>query len=285
MKENLVFWMKSLSNYIISLVFIFISCSDIEKPSYSGLMRTFESSFESLDDFNVFYIVPLGDYDSNQELSSEEVKNGHYAHKAWILKARDVNNDGLIYLPHRAYPTIQLQKSTNGIFRTPCLVSIWVYLDMTMKFRPKGSINDWFSFLTLSPDQSTNWNRVVCINTRPDGYIRLVHVPNQGEQIRIFQADSINNPDKSLQFKHKTWTRLDVYIDFAAKYGYAKVWQNGKLVSHALVSGGNGGLAQIHCGLYASAAIPSGVIYNDNLIIREVENEEEVLAFINSAIQ
>ena len=269
----------------ICIIIFLISCFDIEKPSYSGPKRTFESSFESFDDFKRFYIVPLGDYDSNQELSTGQVKDGHYAHKAWILKALAENNDGLIYLPHRAYPTIQLQKTTNGIFRSPCLVSLWVYLDMNMKYKPKGSINDWFSFMTLSPDQSINWNRVVCINTGPDGYVRLVHVPNQGEQIRIFQADSINNTNKSLQFKQKTWTRLDVYIDFDAKNGYAKVWQNGKLVSHALLNGGNGGLAQIHCGLYASAAISSGVIYNDKLIIKEVDNEDEIMTFIDSGFQ
>ena len=273
--------MKSFNNYILSLIVVFTSCSDIQQPTYNGPKRTFETSFETLDDFNGFYIVPLGDSDSNQELSTEQVKDGHYAHKAWILKARDINNDGLIYIPHRAYPTIQLQKTTDGIFRTPCLLSLWVYLDMNLQYKPKGSINDWFSFITLSPDQSNNWNRVVCINTGPDGYVRLVHVPNQGQQIRIFQADSINDPTKLLQFKQKTWTKLDVYINFDAKNGYAKVWQNGKLVSHALVNGGNAGLAQIHCGLYASADIPSGVIYNDKLLIKEVENEDEIQAYIN----
>ena len=273
--------MKFLGYYTLSIVLFIVSCSDIEKPSYSGTKRTFESSYESFDDFKRFYIVPSGDYDSNQGLSTEQVKDGHYAHKAWIVKARAENNDGLIYLPHRAYPTIQLQKTTDGIFRTPCLLSLWVYLDMNLQYKPKGSINDWFSFITLSPDQSNNWNRVVCINTGPDGYVRLVHVPNQGQQIRIFQSDSINDPKKSMQFKQKTWIRLDVYIDFDAKNGYAKVWQNGKLVSHALVKGGNGGLAQIHCGLYASSDIPSGVIYNDKLLIKEVENEDEIQAYIN----
>lgn len=277
--------MKSISLYILSLLFIFTSCSVVEKPTYTGPKRTFESSFESFDDFKGFYIVPLGDYDSNQELSIEQVKDGHYANKAWILKARAENNDGLIYLPHRAYPTIQLQKTTDGIFRTPCLVSLWVYLDINLIDRSKGSINDWFSFITLTPDQSDSWNRTVLVNITPDGYVKLVHVPNQGEQIRIFQADSINDTNKTLKFRYKTWTRLDVYIDFAAKNGYAKVWQNGKLISHALVSGGNGGLAQIHCGLYASAAIPSGVIYNDKLIIKEVDNEDDIQSFINSGIQ
>ena len=277
--------MKHLIQYLIFLVFVLASCTDVEKPSYTGPKRTFESSFESFDDFKGFYIVPLGDYDSNQELSTEVVKDGKYAHKAWILKARDINNDGLIYLPHRAYPTIQFQKTANGIFRTPCLLSLWVYLDMNLIDRSKGSIDDWFSFITLTSDQSDSWTRTVVVNITPDGYVKLVHVPNQGQQIRIFQADSINDKEKVLKFQYKKWMRLDVYIDFDAKNGYAKVWQNGKLISHALVSGGNGGLAQIHCGLYASAAISSGVIYNDNLIVKEVGNEAEIQSFISPGIQ
>ena len=65
--------MKILGYYTLSIVLSFVSCSDIEKPSYSGTKRTFESSFESLDDFNGFYIVPLGNYDSSQELSKVQV--------------------------------------------------------------------------------------------------------------------------------------------------------------------------------------------------------------------
>lgn len=213
------------------------------------------------------------------------MKDGQYAHKAWILKAHAENNDGLIYLPHRAYPTVQLQKNTDGIFRTPCLVSLWVYLDMELIDRKKGFIDDWFSFITLTPDQSDSWNRTVLVNLTPDRYVKLVHVPNQGEQIRIFQADSINDPKKLLIFKLRMWTKLDVYIDFNSTKGYAKVWQNGKLVSQALVRGGNGGLAQIHCGLYASAAISSGVIYNDKLIVKEIDNEDDIQTFTESEIK
>ena len=190
--------MKHIIQYLTFFTFFLTSCNDIEKPSYTGPKRTFETSFETFDDFNRFYIVPLGNYDSNEELSSEKVIDGKYAHKAWILKARDINNDGLIYLPHRAYPTIQLQKTTHGIFRTPCLLSLWVYLDINLIDRPKGSIDDWFSFITLTPDQSDSWTRTVVVNITPDGYVKLVHVPDQGEQNRIFQADLINDPNKIL---------------------------------------------------------------------------------------
>jgi hypothetical protein len=45
---------------------------------------------------------------------------------------------------------------------------------------------------------------------------------------------------------------------------------NDVLVSAAPVSGGCGVLEQAHFGLYAPPAISSGVIYNDDLQIREV---------------
>jgi hypothetical protein len=120
------------------------------------------------------------------------------------------------------------------------------------------------------------------VNITPDGYIKLVHVPNQGEQFRIYQADTLNNPSGDLLFPQKEWVRLDVLIDFNVTNGYAKVWQNGQFISHAEVEGGNGYLAQAHFGLYASAAVSKGVIYNDKLRIQEVANESEAITLVNS---
>jgi hypothetical protein len=269
----------------LSLLLVVAACTDINKPSFKGPNRTFESSFESLDDFKGFYVESGPSFDSNQQLVSDSVMDGMFSHKAWILKSRAVNNDGLIYLPHRAYPTIQFQKTKDGIFRTPCLLTLWVNLDVTLKQRPKGSISDWFSLITLTPDQSDNWTRTVVVNLTPDGYLKLVHVPNQGEQKWIYQADSINNPSKSLQFKMKSWNRIDVLIDFDAQNGYAKLWQNGQLVSSAKVNGGNGGLAQVHCGLYACAALEYAVIYNDKLRIMEINSESEALPFLAKSLR
>ena len=235
--------MKILISASIFLLMVFLwSCSDIDKPSYSGPNRTFETSFESESDFDGFYMVPKGDYDSDHELTAEVVYDGTYSHKAWIVKARDDDNDSRKYLPHRAYPTIQLDKTADGIYRTPCLVTLWVNLDIDLVDRPDGSIDDWFSFLTLSPDASDNWNRTVLVNITPDAYVKLVHVPKQGEQERIFQVNAENDPDSLLLFPYREWVRLDVYIDFDKDNGYAKVWQNGELVSHAEVKGGKGGI-------------------------------------------
>lgn len=267
---------------LLSMFLIIISCTNNYTPEQNTPLRSFETSFETESDFKGFYIVPPGDYDSYHEKSSDHVYHGTYSHKAWILKARAENNDGLVYLPHRAYPTIQFQKTPGGLFRTPCLVSLWVNLEITLTDRPSGSIDDWFSFVTLTPDTSDNWSRTVVVNITPDGYIKLVHVPNQGEQVRIYQSDAVNNPNGDLLFSQKEWVRLDILIDFNSTNGYSKVWQDGVLISHAEVRGGNGYLAQAHFGLYASAAISTGVIYNDKLRIMEVINESEAITLVNS---
>ena len=268
---------------LIGISLLVCSCANFSGPTYTGPPRTFATSFESISDFDGFYIVPQGSYDSNHDLSTLQVYDGTFSHRAWVVNARASNNDGLVYLPHRAYPTIQLQKTTHGIYRTPCLISLWVYLDMPLADRPPGSIDDWFSFVTLTPDSSDNWARTVLVNLTYEGHLRLVHVPRQGEQIHLYQASTLNDPGGALLFPQRVWVRLDVLIDFSASGGYAKVWQNQTLVSHANVEGGNYGLAQAHFGMYSSAAIASGTIYNDKLRIREVSGESEALTLINSA--
>lgn len=150
----------AITIYALAIVSVSLlsACADISTSKYEGPLRSFETSFESISDFKDFYIVPPGDYDSSHEFSSEKVVDGVFAHKAWIVAARASDNDGIDYSPHRAYPTIQFQKTTEGIYRTPCLISLWVNLDINLIDRTKGSIDDWFSFVTLTPDSSDNWS-------------------------------------------------------------------------------------------------------------------------------
>lgn len=272
--------MKKRLFFILINIIVFSCCTIPQSVSSKKIQntRTFYSSFESVDDFKKFYIVPKGDYDSNHELTSDEKIDGNYSHKAWIVKSRDKSNDSFLYLPHRAYPTIQFQKTTDGVFITPVLVTLYCNLDIKLEDKPKGQIDDWFSFATLTPDASDNWNRTILVNITPDGYLRLVHVPYQGEQKYIFQANKENDPESKLVYPYKKWVKIDIYLDLDPNNGYAKVWQNGNLVSHAIVKGGNSSLAQAHFGLYASASISSGTIYNDKLSIIEIKNENEAIS-------
>lgn len=256
--------------------------TSLPAPAYTGPYRTFTSSFESSSDFSGSYIVPAADYASDQALSTQNVHDGTHAFKGWITAARAATNDGTPYLPHRAYPTVQFQNTPDGIYRTPCLISLWVYLDITLNKKQAGSIDDWFSFAPFTPDPSNLWSRTVVVNITPDGYVRLVHVPTQTEQQYSYQAGPNNDPGGALLFPYRTWVRLDILIDFSSTAGYAKVWQNGSLVSYADVQGGNGGLAQAHFGLYAAADLSSGTVYNDKLRIVEVKDEAAAMQLVNS---
>ena len=190
--------------------------------------------------------------------------HGNYAHKAWVTQANlpstpSLNNN------HRGYPTIQLHKTAEGSFRTPCLITLWVWLDMPLSASDGSKDDDWFSFATFTDDESDHWARTVLVNLSHDGFVHLQHTPQQGQQEYIFQT-------KSLRFPQKEWVELKIYLDFTDT-AYAKVWQNGELVSHAKIEDINNQLAQAHFGLYCSPEIQSGTVYNDALRIKEVSGE------------
>lgn len=262
-----------LAGAIAAISCALVSCGSLHREPLEQGGRVFATSFESADDFNGFYIVPQDEYATRHELSGELKTDGQFSHKAWITGARSDTNDGLVYLPHRAYPTVQLHKTAGGGFVTPCLISFKAYLSMDLRDKPAGSIDDWFSFATLSPDKSDSWKRTVVVNVTPDKLLRLVHVPNQGEQEYLYQ-------NETLAYPREEWVEISIYADFSRSGGYAKVWQNGTLVSHARIEGGSGILEQVHFGLYAAASIDSGTVYNDDLIIREVRDEEEALDYL-----
>jgi hypothetical protein len=261
--------------------------SGLPESTYDGPPRTFSRGFESIDEFTSFYIVSDSEalsYGAEHELIGADASQspmvnpveGSFMHKAQILTANDSDNDSSSgYKPHRAYPTVQFHKTSEGIYRSPCLISLYVYLDMVLADLPPGQIDDWFSFITTTPDDSDNWNRTVLANVGPDHLLRLVHVPTQGQQQYRYQ-------NSTLLFPQKQWVRLDLYIDYDPDHGEALLWQDGTLVSSALVEGGNSALAQAHFGLYASARVASGVIYNDKLRIREVADLTAAEALVSA---
>ena len=252
--------MKILSVvFILSLIFLLTCCKkqNLEK-------RQFITSFESVDDFEGFYLTPQGHLGTTyHELSDSIVHSGTYSHKAWITGANPAstsseNNN------HRGYPTIQLQNTSGGSFVSPCYVTFWVWLDMDLQANSTGE-DDWFSFATFTDDESDNWDRTVLVNLSHDGFVHLQHVPKQGEQEHIFQTSTKTFPQEQ-------WVELKVYLDFT-NGGYAKVWQDGELVSHANVKKTKNRLSQAHFGMYCSPQISSGVVYNDDLKIEMVDSE------------
>lgn len=227
--------------------------------------REFKSSFETVDDFSGFYISPQSHLETTfHELSDSIVHSGVYSHKAWVDGAnlpstKSSNNN------HRGYPTIQFQNTPERSLKTPCYITLWVWLDMELKQSVIGGEDDWFSFATFTDDESDRWKRTVLVNLSHDGFVHLQHVPKQGEQESVFQTTTT-------VFPQKEWVELKVYLDFSEN-GYAKVWQNGELISHAKVQNVNNKLAQVHFGMYCSPQIKSGVVYNDDLKIETVDSE------------
>jgi len=252
--------------FFLSILCISFSAYKYTK-TYQVYKKEFKSSFESITDFKKFYITPQNHLGTtSHKLSKKRKHSGRYAHKAWVNGANKVTNNNS---NHRGYPTIQFQKTAQGIYKTPCYISCWVWLDMKLKKKQKEE-DDWFSFATFTDDISDNWDRTVLVNLSADGFVHLQHTTNQGKQTAIFQTSEITFPQKK-------WVKLKIYLDFSLDFsenGYAKVWQDDKLVSHAEIGNITNQLAQAHFGLYCSPQLTKGVVFNDDLFITEVEQEE-----------
>lgn len=231
----------------------------------SRINREFSTSFENIDDFSSFYITPQAHLNTSfHEQSNTVVYSGNYSHKAWIEGSNhpstlSVNNN------HRGYPTIQLYKTEKGSFESPLIISFWVWLDINLQANTVDKESDWFSFATFTDDESDSWNRTILVNLSHDGFVHLQHTSGQSDNDIVFQTTT-------LLFPQKEWVELKVYLDLNAQ-GYAKVWQNGQLVSHANVSNVKNKLAQAHFGMYSPPQLESGVVYNDDLLIEMVNGE------------
>jgi len=220
-------------------------------------LRTFKTSFESVDDFKGFYITPQNHKNlTSHGLSMEQVKSGTYAHKGWVYKKNNASNI-FVNNNHRGYPAIQLYKTSGGAFKSPVRIEFWVWLDMEIA---KG---EWFSFATLDHTTSDRWDPIL-VNLSDEGIVHLMHVPFNGQGERTFQTTDI-------KFPMKKWTKLTVCLDLDAENGKAQVWQDDALVSEANIGKGrtNGFFTQAHFGLYAPPSITKGVVYNDDLTIQE----------------
>lgn len=227
--------------------------------------RTFSTSFENIDAFSGFYITPQAHLNTSfHEQSDAVVHSGNYSHKAWI-KGANAPSSLFVNNNHRGYPTIQLYKTEKGSFESPVSISFWVWLDVDLQAGARGEENDWFSFATFTDDESDSWSRTILVNLSHDGFVHLQHTSGQGENDILFQTTT-------LLFPKKEWVELKIYLDLGA-HGYAKVWQNGRLVSHAKVRNITNKLAQAHFGMYSPPQLESAVVYNDDLLIEMVGNE------------
>ncbi|TAN41493.1 MAG: hypothetical protein EPN25_04850 [Nitrospirae bacterium] len=112
---------------------------------------------------------------------------------------------------------------------------------------------------------SDEWDAVL-VNLSDQGFVHLMHVPYNGQGERTFQTST-------LRFPMRQWVKLTVALHFDREHGYAAVWQDDELVSRAEVKRGEGLFTQAHFGLYAPPSLSEGVIYNDDLMIKEEPGE------------
>ncbi len=237
----------------------------------------FETNFDNLNDFNGFYITPVGaEYETDQALTPD-------GHRATILRARAADNeipDAASYKPHRGYPTIQLYK--RAIFKSPLLVSLKLKLNISLQNRGPGKTEDWFSPATFTGDISDAWQPTLTVAYGPDGYMRWMHVPDTGLAEYIYQVGLDGDPEGLLKFPQGREVRLDMYLDLTPDHGRVLLYQEGILISMAALTNGNGLLSQAHFGMYASAAVASGEVYNRKLRITPVKNYDAAWALITA---
>ena len=218
--------------------------------AFSG--REFRTSFEAVSEFDGSYIVPQN-YQSaaTHDLAAERVYSGNYAHKGWIYSTAGDS--------HGAYPTVQFHKLDGGSFRGLVYMELEVYLqNVTL---PTGS-GHWFSFITVARRTEDAFWDAVTVNVGYEGIVHLMHVPTVGKKEWSYQSTS-------LFFPQNQWVKLGLCISMDEQKGFARAYQDGVLVSAAPVSG-FGTIPQVHYGLYAHKDMNQGIIYNDDLLIKEV---------------
>ena len=106
------------------------------------------------------------------------------------------------------------------------------------------------------------------------GYIAWEHVPTVDSSTTIYQMNRFNDPTGVGRIRPGEWAKIQCYLDNDSITGYAAVWVTNPrgtfLHSTAHVHKRNGQLAQFHAGLYASSAVSSGSVWNDDLLIVHV---------------
>ena len=259
---------------------------------------SFSTSFESVGEFAPFYVVPFNHNNTaTHGLSQEKSVSGNTSHKAWMY-GENPQVEGL-NTNHRAYPTFQLSETNLGIVKTAVLVefSVWADIDL-LPVEDKS----WFSLATFTSYDDIQWYRTYLINVDSDYKVHLMHVPAQGATAPdIFHDSKISLPEKQ-------WSKITAYIDYSTNNRFDSpiiaVWQDGTLVAESrfndradpanippervpeCLNGWDkrdvaeaeemcslkyeGGLSQMHFGLYTPPLLSHGVIYNDDLSVTEI---------------
>lgn len=222
---------------------------------------SYNTFFDSVNEFTD-YITPPGSTETMHEISTEKVPLGKHCHKSWIVKESTES--------HRGYPTIRLGYSS------PCLITLELEVS-SLELDNIPSDQRWFSPLTVTDDMTDSWGSPITLTLDYSKYLTLMHVPKFGFSNHLYQA-SLEN--KGAIFPLNKKVVIDMYVDMSPNYGYAKVWQDGDLVSHAEIRGRQARIGQIHAGMYAHKLVKVGMVYNYHLSVKEVSDEVALALYL-----
>ena len=275
---------------------------DFLKEDNLVVVDFYQNGFEKIDDFKGHYIVPPNHKNSSSHnLGNSKVFDGQFAHKAWMYESNEVIKGE--NTNHRAYPTLQMNKTPLGVVKTMVLIDLYVWVDIDLS---KKEGENWLSLATFTSYFDSKWFRSYLVNVNSDYQMHLMHVPEQGvSRPDIYQSQVLKMPKKR-------WVRVTTLIDYSDQNRFDSpiiaVWQDGKLASASRfndrinpykvqpsrypaclelwdkqdIKGAEelcglnylAGLAQMHFGLYAPPSLTSGEIYNDRLVVSELARKK-----------
>lgn len=265
-----------------------IALSMAQFPALSPYQPVQRFGFESVLEANGVAVVYGPQYKTSIRLDASRIHNGDSSVVAFINGPHGPVNCNTpldsTCERHRAY-TIQRfyghkvelatdsSRYTGVRLKSPIWAEFWFrYAKMSLRTRVGG--NDWFSPATWCDDTTDNCDSPVTITMDSAGYIHWEHVPTFDSATTLYQVSLVNDPTGRAQIRPKEWAKIQTFLDNDSANGYAAVWVTNPrgtfLHSTAQVHGHNGTLAQFHAGLYASPAVDSCDLWNDDLFITHV---------------
>lgn len=213
------------------------------------MQKIFETDFSDLSIWNGQYIEPTETPWHRHGIVP--CPGGGMMHESVISSAMPDNK------PHRMYGCLRFLDP----FKTPCLISLEVWTSILLA----GA--QWNSLATFCSNGTDAWDNVTTLNLDASRVPYLMHVPRYEERAPLYQA--------KLPLLKSGWSRLHTYLDYSPNWGYAKVFNEDKLVSAGRVEAGDRVLRQVHFGGYTDSSVASGFTRNRRIRIMEVENEAQ----------
>lgn len=273
--------------YVLALVGLVLLACEARADITGNYTHPFYAGYEERAEANG-YVIIYGDsaYGTAIGLTSSPRHNGDSAFISFVLRQNCPDNQPdscyLVRHPHRSYVNgtfrgfaIGTTNIVGSMMECPCWFQTWYYLaNMPLHSHGPGLINDWFSPLTITQDTTDNGDSVVTVGIDSLGYAYLEHVPLQGQQIHTYQLGPTNDPSGAHRALQGQWHLLQVFYDTRVTHT-AIAWIDGVKHSAANVTGRVLGVAHFHFGMYASPAVATGTLGNDETVVDQVESLED----------